>query len=141
MEFENKKILIVEDNENDVELIKRKFRIREINTRVFVVNDGEEALDYMHHRGEFSDPGKYPVPDLIILDIRMPKVNGIEVLREIKSNKMFKSIPVVMLTVSTLKRDIFDTFDAGGEHYVAKSVAFEKFESTVEPIIMHYLNK
>ena len=142
MQMNNEKtILLVEDKKDDVDLLKIKFRSREIECNMPVVSNGKEALDYMHHVGEYSDREKYPDPDLIILDIRMPKMSGIEFLNIIKSDEKMRNIPVIMLTISTLEKDIFDSFDACCEHYVAKSVAFELFEETIEPIIRFYLNK
>ena len=134
-------ILLVEDSSDDVVLIKRKFKSRDIEATLLVAKDGGEALDYMSRRGKYSDKEKFPDPQLILLDIRMPKMNGIEVLKAIKSDEILKKIPVVMLTVSTLDKDIADSFENGCEHYVAKSVGFEKFEETIEPIVKHYLVK
>ena len=136
---ENKNILMAEDNGDDVELIKRKFKVRDINCNLFVAKNGEEALDYMYHKKKYLDKEKFPDPDLILLDIRMPKINGIEVLKEIKSNEKLKDIPVVMLTVSTIEKDVLASFENGCDHYVTKSVAFENFEKTLEPILKYYL--
>lgn len=133
--------MLAEDSSDDVELIKRKFRYRDIEGRLIIARDGEEALNYLYRKKKYSDREKFPDPDLIILDIRMPKVNGIEVLKAIKSDRILKKIPVVMLTISNLENDIIDSFSNGCEHYVAKSVGFEKFEDTLEPIIKYYLEK
>jgi len=139
MELKNRNILLAEDNSDDIELIKRKLRSRKIKCNLFIAKNGEEALDYMYHREKYPDKRKFPDPDLILLDIRMPKKNGIEVLREIKSDKLLKKIPVVMLTVSTMDKDIFDSFDYGCDHYITKSAGFDKFEDTLEPIIKYYM--
>jgi len=141
MKQKDKNILLAEDSSDDVELIKRKFRYRDIEGRLIIAKDGEEALNYLYRKKKYSDREKFPDPDLIILDIRMPKVNGVEVLKAIKSDRILKKIPVVMLTISTLEKDIIDSFSNGCEHYVAKSVGFEKFEDTLEPIIKYYLEK
>ena len=141
MKQTDKNILLAEDSSDDVELIKRKFRYRDIEGKLIIAKDGEEALNYLYRKKKYSDREKFPDPDLIILDIRMPKVNGVEVLKAIKSDKTLKNIPVVMLTISTLEKDVIDSFNSGCEHYVAKSVGFEKFEDTLEPIIKHYLEK
>ena len=134
-------VLLVEDSSDDIELIKRKLTSRKINCKVFVAKDGEEALDYMYRKDKYDDKEKFPDPDLILLDIRMPKKNGIEVLKALKSDETLKDIPVIMLTVSTIESDVFKSFDYGCDHYVAKSVGFEKFEVTLEPIIKYYLRK
>jgi len=138
---ENNNVLLVEDSSDDVELIKRKIKSRQINCKIFVSKDGEEALDYMQRKDKYQDKEKFPDPNLILLDIRMPKKNGIEVLKALKSSETLKNIPVVMLTVSTLENDIFNCFDYGCEHYVTKSVGFEKFEVTLEPFMRYYLRK
>ena len=138
---ENNNVLLVEDSSDDVELIKRKIKSRQINCKIFVAKDGEEALDYMQRKDKYQDKEKFPDLDLILLDIRMPKKNGIEVLKAIKSDETLKDIPVVMLTVSTIESDVFKSFDYGCDHYIAKSVGFDKFEVTLEPIIKYYLRK
>lgn len=138
---ENKSVLLAEDNGDDVELIKRKFRSSDLNFRLFVAKDGDEALDYLYHQNKYADKEKFPDPDLIILDIRMPKKNGIEVLREIKSNEELRKIPVVMLTVSTIEKDVIDSFEIGCNHYIAKSIGFERFKDSLELILKHYLMK
>ena len=139
----SKNILIVEDNRDDAELIKRKFRSSKINLNpnLISVEDGEKALDYLYRRKDYIDKNKFPDPNLIILDVRMPKLNGIEVLRKIKSDKNLKKIPVIMLTVSNLENDIIESFEIGCEHYIAKSVGFSKFEDTVGVIAKHYLSR
>jgi len=134
-------VLLVEDSSDDIELIKRKLTSRKINCKLFVAKDGEEALDYMYRKDKYDDKEKFPDLDLILLDIRMPKKNGIEVLKAIKSDETLKDIPVVMLTVSTIESDVFKSFDYGCDHYIAKSVGFDKFEVTLEPIIKYYLRK
>ena len=141
MRGKNKNILLVEDSSDDVELIKRKFNSSRISCKLVIAKNGEEALDYIYRRRKYVDKERFPDPNLIILDIRMPKVNGIEVLKEIKSNEKIKDVPVIMFTVSTIEKDLLDSFDIGCEHYVAKSVGFEKFKDTLEPIIKHYLMK
>lgn len=143
MEQKSWTILLAEDNSDDLKLIKRKLESIKKDVRVIVAKDGEDALNYVHNKGKYKDKDKFPKPDLIILDIRMPKISGIEVLEVIKSeeNEELKKIPVAMLTVSTLERDIDESFDAGCEHYVTKGVAFENFEKTIKPIIDYYLGK
>ncbi|PKP54530.1 MAG: two-component system response regulator [Candidatus Altiarchaeales archaeon HGW-Altiarchaeales-3] len=139
MELKNRNILLAEDNSDDIELIKRKLRSRKIKCNLFIAKNGEEALNYIWHKEKYLDKRMFPDPDLILLDIRMPKMSGIEVLKEIKSNELLRKIPVVMLTVSTIDKDILSSFNHGCEHYITKSVEFEKFEDTLEPIIKYYL--
>ena len=141
MGVKDKNILLVEDSSDDMELIKRKLESFGMDYNLIVERDGEEALNYLYHKEKYSDREKFPDPDLILMDIKMPKINGIEVLREIKSDKILSEIPVVMLTASTLYPDIQDSFDGGCDNYVAKSVGFEKFEETIKPLIKYYLMK
>ena len=129
-------ILLVEDNADHVELILKAWGDDDVLNEVHVATDGEEALDFLYQRGEYADARR---PALILLDIRMPKMNGIEVLKAIKSDETLKDIPVVMLTVSTLDKDVFDSFDYGCEQYVTKSIGFERFEETIEPIVKYYM--
>ena len=138
---EHTNILLVEDRFDDMEMIKRKFMSRNIKCKLLIVRNGEDVLEYLCHKEKYSDNGKFNDIKLIILDIRIPKINGFEVLRMIKSDKTLKKIPVVILTASTASKDILESFDIGCEHYIAKSVGFEKFEKTLEPIIKHYLRK
>lgn len=140
MEKKEKIILIVEDNGDDLEIIKRKLRSRNMTARLSVLRDGEEAIYYLQHQKKYSDIEKYPNPDLILLDIRMPKISGIEVLETLKSSEdeKLRNIPVVMLTVSTLAKDISESFEGGCTHYIEKSEAFKDFESILEPIIRYY---
>jgi len=134
-------ILLVEDSSDDIELIKRKIRSNNIECELVIAKNGEEALNYLYRNKKYSDKEKFPDPDLILLDIRMPKVNGIEVLKAINADKKLKNIPVVMLTVSTIENDIFESFDNGCKNYITKSVGFERFEDTLKPVINYYLSR
>ena len=138
--MKDKTLLLVDDNEDDLLLMKRKFKSQDIDCNLFIVNDGEDALDYLYHKGKYSDKKKFPKPKLIILDIRMPKVGGIEVLRAVKSDDALKGIPIVMFTTSEMTEDVMDSNLLGCDHYVAKQVAFSDFENMLEPIVRHYLN-
>lgn len=137
-------ILVAEDNSDDLKLLKRKINSINRNVKLIITNDGEDALNYIYHRGKYKDKEKFPKPDLIILDIRMPKINGIEVLETIKSdkeNEELKKIPVIMLTISTLERDISESFKAGCDDYLVKSGTFEDFEKIINPIEEYFQNK
>src|SRR5579863_8142208 len=114
-------ILLAEDNANDVELTLAAIRSNRIVNEVVVVRDGAEALDYLYRRGTFA--GRPPeLPGLILLDLKMPKVDGLEVLRQIKGDPALKTIPVVVLTSSREEQDVLRTYDLGVNAYVVKPV-------------------
>src|SRR3990170_540915 len=96
-------ILLVEDNPDDVKITERALKKGKVLNNLYVARDGQEALDFIYNKGEYTDPQKAPKPGLILLDINLPKVNGIDVLKKIKSDEKLRRIPVIMLTVS--KRD------------------------------------
>ena len=124
------RILIVDDNENDLELTMDAFNEHKLANNIDIAVDGEEALDYLNKRGKFAsrETGN---PILIILDLKLPKIGGIEVLREIKSTKETKFIPVVVLTSSREESDIIKSYSYGVNAYVVKPVEFEDFVNAV----------
>lgn len=124
-------ILLAEDNENDVELTLTALRSNRVVNDVVVVRDGAEALDYLYRRGAFASRGTES-PALILLDLKMPKVDGFEVLRQIKGDAGLKTIPVVMLTSSREENDLFRTYDLGVNAYVVKPVEFGSFMEAVK---------
>jgi CheY-like chemotaxis protein len=125
-----KPILLVEDNELDVELTLEAFKENNMADLVFVVRDGNEALDYLYRRGLFSDRAE-GVPILVLLDIKMPKVGGLEVLRQIKQDPLLKVIPVVMLTTSKDEHDLMESYKLGVNASVVKPVHFPDFVSAI----------
>lgn len=131
-------ILLVEDNPMDVDLTLRAFKRKHIANPLIVARDGEEALGWIP-RWEAGEP----VPVLILLDIKLPKVNGIEVLRTVKSHPTFKTIPVVMLTTSEDDRDVRTAYDLGANSYIVKPVNFERFLEVAAQIQLYWsvLNK
>lgn len=130
-------ILLVEDNPVDLELTLRAFRKHKVSNPIAVARDGEEALDYIHMRGRFATEA--PIPGLILLDIRLPKVDGIEVLREIKAHPVYRTVPVVMLTTSQQETDIRTSYELGANSYIAKPVDFDKFLEVVGRIDLYWL--
>lgn len=130
-------ILLVEDNAADVELTIRAFRRRKVTNPISMARDGEEALDYMYQRGRFADAA--PVPGLILLDLRLPKVDGLEVLRELKSHPVYRNVPVVVLTTSGDNSDIKQSYELGAASYIVKPVEFEKFLEVVTRIDLYWL--
>ena len=130
-------ILLVEDNPADVELALRAFRRRKLANPITVVRDGEEALDYMYRRGAFADGA--PVPGVVLLDLRIPKVDGLEVLRELKQHPVYRHVPVVVLTTSGEHRDVKRSYEMGAASYIVKPVEFDKFQDVVERINLYWI--
>lgn len=135
-------ILYAEDNENDIELTLTAFKECGLKNRIDVVRDGQEVLDYLNYEGKFAGREKEN-PLLILLDIKMPKVDGIQALKVIKTNEDWKSIPVVMLTASSMERDRIETYNLGVNGYVVKPVDFLEFIDAVKKIgaFWVYINK
>lgn len=128
-----KRILLAEDNVNDIELTLEALADHRLANEVVVVHDGAEALDYLYRRGAFKDrPMENPV--VILLDLKMPKVDGLEVLRTIKSDPDLKRIPVVILTSSREESDLIRSYDLGVNAYVVKPVAFQEFVEAIKKI-------
>jgi len=130
-------ILLVEDNEADVELALRAFKRRRISNPIAVARDGEEALDYIHRRGAFTAGA--PTPGVILLDLRLPKVDGLDVLKEIKAHPVYRHVPVVVLTTSAEDRDIKRSYELGAASYIVKPVEYEKFREVVERIDLYWI--
>jgi len=116
-------ILLVEDTEEHALLIKRALEDGMLKPRLFWVHDGEEALDFLYNRADYADEKEYPRPDLILLDLRLPGISGIEVLEQIKKEEKLKDIPVTVLTVSDEDEDILRCYQAGARGHVLKSAA------------------
>jgi CheY-like chemotaxis protein len=130
-------ILLVEDSAVDVDLALRAFRRRKLANPVTVVRDGEEAIDYVHRRGAFANGA--PIPGLVLLDLWLPKVDGIEVLQAMKSHPVFRTVPVVVLTTSAEDRDVRRSYELGASGYVVKPAEFEKFLEVVERIDLYWV--
>jgi CheY-like chemotaxis protein len=128
---ELKRILLAEDNANDVELTVTALRENHVVNEVIVVRDGAQALDYLYKRNEFVDRGGQN-PALVLLDLKMPKVDGIEVLKQVKSDPAMRSIPIVVLTSSREEQDLVRTYDLGVNAYVVKPVDFHEFVDAVK---------
>ena len=130
---ELKRILLVEDNANDVEMTLAALEENHLANEVVVVRDGAEALDYLHRRGVFKlrAPGN---PAVVLLDIKLPKVDGVEVLRQVKSDAELRRVPVVMLTSSREEQDLLSTYDLGVNGYVVKPVEFGEFVQSLNKL-------
>ncbi|WP_119066929.1 response regulator [Rubrobacter indicoceani] len=125
------KILLVEDDQNDVDLTLEAFRRNRISNEIFVLRDGAEALDYLFGADGREGPDS---PSLILLDLKLPKVDGLEVLAEIKGDPRLKTIPTVMLTSSREEKDLMKSYDLGANAYVVKPVDFMDFVEAVREI-------
>lgn len=132
-------ILLVEDNPDHAELITRSFWEHRVANQLRRVPDGAEALDYLFRRGDYADPEKSPRPHLILLDLRLPKVDGLEVLREIKSDDELGFIPVVILTTSEAERDVARAYEYRANSYLLKPVDFEKFTKLMDELGFYWL--
>jgi CheY-like chemotaxis protein len=121
----NLKILLVEDNFEHLRLTKYILKQNRVPGEVFVVRDGQEAMDYLYRRNRFNDPSASPRPDLILLDFNIPRVDGKEVLKIIKADTSLKDIPVVVVSSSTREEDVTFAQAAGASAYISKSLAFE----------------
>ena len=141
MEYNGKpiEILLIEDNPADVVLTLRGLKKHNLSNKVMVINDGAEALDYIFARGEYEDRNMENIPRLILLDLKLPKVHGLEVLRQIKSNEMTKVIPVVVLTSSTEEKDVIESYKLGVNSYITKPVDFDKFLKAAEEIGLYWV--
>ena len=124
-------ILMVEDNEGDIVLTVQALKEAKINNQINVVRDGEAAIQYLHKEGQYTDAA---TPDLILLDINLPKMNGIEVLEELKRDELLKVIPVVMLTTSDSEKDVFASYQNHANCYITKPVNFENFMEVIQKI-------
>ena len=141
--LEDIEILLVEDNPNDVELTMRALQKQNLASKVFVVKDSAEALEFIFATGAFAARKIENRPKVVLLDLKLPKVDGIEVLRRIKSDERTKQTPVVMLTSSQEERDVLDTYNLGVNSYIVKPVDFSNFVHAVSELGVYWglLNK
>lgn len=132
-------ILLVEDNPNDVELTLRALKKNNLTNSVHVVKDGAEALDYIFAIGAYASRDINHPPKVILLDLKLPKVDGLEVLRRIKADERTKVIPVVVLTSSKEERDLVESYKLGANSYIAKPVDFDSFVKAVAELGIYWL--
>src|SRR5712691_1458826 len=132
-------ILLVEDNQDDVDLALHALRREKLANHIFVVHDGEEALDFLFCRGAFSERSVDRPPKLVLLDLKLPKVDGLEVLKQVKSDLRTKTIPVVIMTSSKEERDLVAGYNLGANSYIQKPVDFEQFRETVKCVGLYWL--
>lgn len=136
-------ILLVEDSDQDILITKRAFNNARFKNNLYIVNNGQECVDFIRCEGAYQDKEKFPRPDLILLDINMPKIDGIGVLGILKRDEEYKSIPIIMLTCSKNQEDITRSYANGANSFIQKPVEYEDFVKVVDSfnVYWHVLNK
>lgn len=132
-------ILLVEDNARDEEMTLRALKKRNLANHVFVVRDGAEALEFLFARGRYADRDAARPPSVVLLDLKLPMVDGLEVLRQVKENEATRTIPVVVLTSSHEESDMVASYKYGVNSYIVKPVDFDKFAESVGQLGMYWL--
>jgi CheY-like chemotaxis protein len=137
--MEPKTILLIEDNISEVELTKRALEKAHISNEIVIAEDGVKALDFLFGRGEFAGRDIRQFPSLILLDLNLPKLGGLEVLRQIKAEKFTRLIPIVVLTTSGEEQDIYESYNIGINSYIRKPVDFERFAEVIIQLGLYWL--
>ncbi len=132
-------ILLVEDDPQDAELTLRALQRENVRNRIHIAQDGEEALDFLFCRGEYCDRSPDHPPKLVLLDLKLPKVDGLQVLQQIKSSPACRAIPVVVLTSSGEQRDIVESYQLGVNSYIQKPVDIGQFRQTVKTLGLYWM--
>jgi CheY-like chemotaxis protein len=135
----NKVILLVEDNDDDVALTLRAFAKSGVSNEVVVVRDGVQALDYLFGTGQYAERGAAELPQVVLLDLKLPRVDGLEVLRKLRSEERTRRLPVVVLTSSNEQRDLVDSYDLGANSFVRKPVDFAQFLEAARQLGLYWL--
>ena len=138
-DFEPIELLLVEDNIDDANMAIRELRKHNLTNHLLHVNDGEEALQYLFGNSEFEGRDVNNIPKVILLDLKMPKIGGIEVLQKIRADERTRKIPVVVLTSSQEEKDIADAYDLGVNSYIVKPIDFENFSQSIKEIGLYWL--
>jgi two-component system, response regulator len=137
--MELKTILLIEDNQDDIALTLRAFKKSELRNEIVILNDGEKAINYIECLGEFANRDVEKKHSLILLDLKLPKVDGIEILKTIRSNQQMKFLPVVVLTSSLEEKDIERGYTYGANSYIRKPIDFNKFQEVVQSLSNYWL--
>jgi two-component system, response regulator len=132
-------ILLVEDNPDDAALTLRAFRKNQLANKIVVAKDGVEALDYLFHTGQWKDREPKDFPSVVLLDLKLPKIDGLEVLRRMRENKATKLIPVVILTSSVEEQDVISGYNLGANSYIRKPVDFSQFMEAIRELGLYWL--
>ncbi len=136
--MEKEIILLVEDNPDDVDLTLRALKKNNITNKVIVAKDGVEALDYLHGTGMYDGRDVKDLPVVILLDLKLPKIDGLEVLRRIRQDELTRLIPVVILTSSVEQKDVVEGYELGANSYIRKPVDFEQFVEAVKVLGLYW---
>ena len=139
MNVDEIEILLVEDSPSDAELTIRAFKERKLTNKLIHVGDGAEALDFVFGRGRYAGRSTEKKPKVILLDLKLPKVDGFEVLRRLKADEWARTIPVVVLTSSTEERDVVESYRLGVNSYINKPVDFNKFAEAISQLGLYWL--
>lgn len=137
--MKSKKILLVEDNPSDVKLTKRALEQNQITNELIVAEDGGEALDYLFATGQYAGREIRDLPAVVLLDLKLPKIEGLEVLQKIRANELTRLIPVVILTSSDQEEDMIASYKLGANSYIRKPVDFQRFAEAVRILGMYWL--
>jgi CheY-like chemotaxis protein len=132
-------ILLVEDNPADLELTMHALSRHHLANKIYAVRDGEEALDFLFCRGQFSDRKFDSPPKVVLLDLKLPKVDGLEVLRALKADPRTKAVPVVIMTSSSRERDLAEGYDLGVNSYIQKPINFQEFQEVIQKLGYYWL--
>lgn len=132
-------ILLVEDNPAHAELVKRSLEGHEVANRIVHISDGETALNYLFRRGEFADPEKSPRPHVVLLDLRLPRIDGLEILKEIRTSAELERLPVVVLTTSEAERDAAKAYEYHANSFLVKPLDFDKFFHLMDDLGFYWL--
>lgn len=133
-------VLLVEDNDDHAELIRRQLEDHHINNRLMRLSDGQSALDYLFNQGDYADRAACPRPHVVLLDLRLPKLDGIEVLKTCKATDSLSGIPIVILTTSDAERDLNQAYLNHANSYLVKPVDFTKFKKMMDDLGFYWLN-
>jgi CheY-like chemotaxis protein len=127
-------VLLAEDNEHDIIATKRAWKKHHVANPLYIVKDGEECLDFLHKRGKYAEPETTPRPGILLLDINMPKMDGLSVLKHVRQDQTLRHLPVVILTSSKDEEDRLKSYNLGVNAYIVKPVGFDNFSEAVRTI-------
>lgn len=132
-------ILLVEDNPTDEALVLRAFKKYNLSAKIIVVRDGAEAVDFIFCQGAYKDRDPRDIPQLILLDMKLPKLSGLEVLRQIRANEHTRLLPVIMLTSSKEEQDLMESYRSGANSYVRKPIEYDQFLEAIRELSLYWL--